>query len=58
MRKRRKPQEQVAFDAGMGRRGISHDRQNPFDAVEQADLHAAWNEGWDYQAARAERIPS
>lgn len=37
---------QVAFDKGGGARGISHCRANPYCALVQPKLHAAWEHGW------------
>ncbi|MDK8187763.1 MULTISPECIES: hypothetical protein [Sphingomonas] len=44
---RRSPEEQVAYDSGAGRRGISYLRQNPYDAALHPAQHKAWFEGFD-----------
>lgn len=37
----------VARDGGEGQRGISHRRENPYDAKVQPEQHAAWESGWE-----------
>ncbi|WP_047867004.1 hypothetical protein [Sphingomonas paucimobilis] len=44
---RRSPEEQVAYDMGGGRRGISYLRENPYDAELQPEQRRAWFEGFD-----------
>ena len=46
---------QVAFDSGEGARCISHRRENPYSPVTEADLHAAWDRGWEAMDAEANR---
>ena len=50
---RRTTEQQVAFDGGYGRRGISHHRDNPHPA--STDLHGHWNAGFDKADAELSR---
>lgn len=43
---------QSAFDRGMGSRGVSHHRENPFSPTSQELLHQAWDCGWNAENSR------
>lgn len=49
---RRTSAEQAAYDAGEGRRCISHHRSNPYCPTSQTKLHAAYEEGFARLNAR------
>ena len=37
----------AARNHGEGAACVSNERNNPYDAETQSELHQAWNEGWD-----------
>lgn len=43
---------QSAFDRGMGSRGVSHHRENPYSPDNEELLHQAWDSGWDAENSR------
>lgn len=43
---RRRTIQQAAFDKGVGARGVSHQKANPYHPKTSPSLWGAWERGW------------